>query len=125
MTGAEAEQWQRGTLTRTTTTRVLGYLRVNTEQADSGAGRDAQRMAITVEAAQRGWTIVAWHSDEAVSGSKPADDRPAGHAALVAMRIRKAATLLVSKSDRLTRSVHDLTGLVAWGEPGWVGVDRV
>ncbi len=92
----------------------IGYARVSTdEQAASGAGQDAQRAMITAEAEQRAWTIVAWHTDEGVSGSKPADDRPAGHAALEAMRNRDAATLLVAKSDRLTRSVLDLAGLVA------------
>jgi len=99
----------------------IGYTRVSTdEQATSGAGLDAQRAMITAEAHQRGWTVVAWHTDEGVSGSKPADDRPAGHAALEAMRNRDAATLLVAKSDRLTRSVLDLAGLVARADrEGW------
>ncbi len=99
----------------------IGYTRVSTdEQATSGAGLDAQWAMITAEAEQRAWTIVAWHTDEGVSGSKPADDRPAGHAALEAMRNRDAATLLVAKSDRLTRSVLDLAGLVARADrEGW------
>ncbi len=99
----------------------IGYTRVSTdEQATSGAGLDAQRAMITAEAEQRGWTVVAWHTDEGISGSKPADDRPAGHAALEAMRNREAATLLVAKSDRLTRSVLDLAGLVARADrEGW------
>lgn len=99
----------------------IGYTRVSTdEQVGSGAGLAAQRAMITAEAEQRGWTVVAWHTDEGVSGSKPADNRLAGHAALEAMRTREAATLIVAKSDRLTRSVLDLVGLVARADrEGW------
>ncbi len=38
--------------------RAVGYARVSTaEQADSGAGMDAQRHAIRAEAQRRGWTL--------------------------------------------------------------------
>ena len=37
---------------------VVGYIRVSTaEQADSGAGLDAQRAAIALEAERRGWQL--------------------------------------------------------------------
>ncbi len=39
---------------------AVAYLRVSTdEQAQSGAGLDAQRAAITAEAERRGWTIAS------------------------------------------------------------------
>lgn len=51
------------------TTRVCGYVRVSTaEQADSGAGLEAQRQAITAEALRRGWELVAIHEDAGASG---------------------------------------------------------
>ncbi len=38
--------------------RAVGYARVSTaEQADSGAGMDAQRHAIRGEAQRRGWSL--------------------------------------------------------------------
>lgn len=40
-------------------TDVIGYVRVSTEeQAGSGAGLEAQRAAILVEAERRGWRLV-------------------------------------------------------------------
>lgn len=101
---------------------AVAYLRVSTEeQAQSGAGLDAQRTAITAEAERRGWTITEWHADEGVSGSKAAAERPAGRAALEAVQTHRAAALLFAKLDRLGRSVHDLTGLMLQSErEGWL-----
>lgn len=51
-----------GTAVKSTTVRAIGYVRVSTGgQVESGAGLDAQREALTAEAARRGWelTIVA------------------------------------------------------------------
>ncbi|WP_246398471.1 recombinase family protein [Mycobacterium vicinigordonae] len=57
--------------------RVIAYVRVSTdEQAASGAGLEAQRAAIEAEAARRGWTIVGWHADTGISGSKRVEQRP-------------------------------------------------
>jgi hypothetical protein len=46
--------------------KVAGYARVSTdEQADLGAGLEAQREAIRSEAGRRGWERVALHEDAA------------------------------------------------------------
>ena len=43
---------------------VVGYIRVSTaEQADSGAGLDAQRAAIALEAERRGWRLLEVFED--------------------------------------------------------------
>ena len=43
---------------------VVGYIRVSTaEQADSGAGLDAQRAAIALEAERRGWQLLEVFED--------------------------------------------------------------
>ena len=48
---------------------VVGYVRVSTsEQADSGAGLEAQRAAIDAEAAHRGWTLLETFEDAGASG---------------------------------------------------------
>lgn len=102
------------------TSTVVAYLRVSTdEQADSGAGLDAQRAAIEAEASRRGWTIAAWHVDAAASG-KSLNGRPALAAALDAVRSRQAAALVVAKLDRLSRSLLDFAGLMASAQrEGW------
>ncbi|MGI4896135.1 MAG: recombinase family protein [Janthinobacterium lividum] len=97
-------------VTPRTTPRVLAYLRVSTaEQADSGAGLDAQRTALAAEAARRGWEL-----EFVVDAGHSAKDlnRPALTAALAHLNAREADVLMVSKLDRLSRSVHDFSGLV-------------
>ena len=88
------------------------YVRVSTdEQADSGLGLSDQRAKVTAACNGRGWTIVHEYADEGVS-AKNIIDRPALTAALAALDAGEAANLVVSKLDRLSRSVHDFTGLV-------------
>jgi hypothetical protein len=87
--------------------RIAQYRRVSTEeQRDSGAGMEAQRIAIEAEVERRGWTIVARFEDTA-SGRDMR--RRAGLArAIEAVESDEADALVVSKLDRLTRSVVDL-----------------
>lgn len=99
---------------------AVAYLRVSTnEQADSGAGLDAQRAVIEASATARGWTIVGWFVDAGASG-KSLDGRPELAQALAAVRGGEAATLIVAKLDRLSRSVLDFAGLIADAKKrGW------
>jgi DNA invertase Pin-like site-specific DNA recombinase len=91
--------------------RVLAYLRVSTEQqAESGAGLDAQRMAIQTEIDRRGWTRVEWVIDSAWSGRDL--DRPELDSALARLEAGGAEVLIASKLDRISRSVHDFSGLL-------------
>ena len=85
--------------------RALGYLRVSTgEQVNSGAGLDAQRAALEAEAARRGWAL-----ELIVEEGLSAKDlnRPALTAALSRLDRGEADVLMVSKLDRLSRSVKD------------------
>ncbi|MDI6102246.1 recombinase family protein [Actinoplanes sp. NEAU-A12] len=91
---------------------AVAYLRVSTEeQAESGAGIAAQRAAIEAEAARRGWVIVGWHTDAGASG-KSMTKRPALADALEAVEGGEAATLVVAKLDRLSRSLVDFAALM-------------
>jgi DNA invertase Pin-like site-specific DNA recombinase len=93
--------------------RVIGYLRCSTEeQADSRAGLEAQRMAILAEAQRRGWdeADLTFVEDAGFSGKNL--DRPGIATALDALRHRRADTLVVSKLDRLSRSMLDFAGLM-------------
>lgn len=91
---------------------AIGYLRVSTdEQVESGAGLQAQRAAILAEAARRGWTEVRFIEDAGFGGGSLA--RPGLAIALEALRQHRADTLVVSKLDRLSRSLVDFAGLMA------------
>lgn len=91
---------------------AVAYLRVSTEeQANSGAGLAAQRAAIEAEASRRGLTVVAWFSDEGISG-KAIANRPALTQAIAAVEARVAESLMVAKIDRLSRSVADASRLL-------------
>ena len=92
-------------------TDAIGYLRVSTEeQADSRAGLDAQRAAILAEAQRRGWRLVEMIEDAGFSGKDM--NRPGIVAALDALKRHKADTLVVSKLDRLSRSMLDFAALM-------------
>jgi DNA invertase Pin-like site-specific DNA recombinase len=91
--------------------RVVAYLRVSTEeQADSRAGLEAQRAAILSEAERRGWRLVEVIEDAGYSGKSL--NRPGIQAALEALKSKKADTLVVSKLDRLSRSLLDFAALM-------------
>src|SRR5450759_2906425 len=93
--------------------KTIAYIRCSTEeQADSRAGLEAQRAAILAEAKRRGWdeADVTFIEDAGFSGKNL--DRPRIETALDALRHRKADTLVVSKLDRLSRSLVDFAGLM-------------
>jgi DNA invertase Pin-like site-specific DNA recombinase len=91
--------------------RVIAYVRVSTEeQGLSGAGLAAQRAAVEAACAQRGWQLV--ELVEEVQSAKGLQRRPKLHAALQRLRAGEADALVVAKLDRLSRSVHDLSGLL-------------
>lgn len=95
----------------TRTSDVVGYLRVSTqEQGDSGAGLDAQREAIQGEVTRRGWRIVGTYQD--VASGKSLDRRPQLQQAIERVESGDAGTLMVSKLDRLSRSVVDFGALL-------------
>lgn len=91
--------------------KVIGYLRVSTdEQAVSGLGLGDQRSVIAAEAARRDWTDVEFLSDEGYSAKNLS--RPAIATALDMLRTGQASVLVVSKLDRLSRSLLDFATLM-------------
>ncbi len=90
-------------------TKIVGYCRVSTvEQADNGHSIDAQRAAITAAAETRGWEIL-WVEDAASAKDL---DRPGLGYALSMLGSCQAGGIVVSRLDRLSRSVHDLAILL-------------
>jgi DNA invertase Pin-like site-specific DNA recombinase len=101
-------------------TRVIAYLRVSTaEQGESGAGLAAQRAAILAEAKRRGWreADIEWIEDIASGKDRK---RPGLQLALDALKRGDASALVVSKMDRLSRSLLDFTSIMAEAQKqGW------
>jgi DNA invertase Pin-like site-specific DNA recombinase len=90
--------------------RVIGYLRVSTqEQASNGAGLAAQRAAIEAEAERRGWSV-QWAEDRGYSAKNLC--RAGIKSALAALRTNDADALVAARLDRLSRSLLDFAGLM-------------
>ena len=94
-------------------TVVIGYVRVSThEQASNGYGLDAQEAAIRNECDRRGWALLEVVRDKGASGKST--DRPGLQRALSLIASGQATGLVVSKLDRLSRSVVDFAMLLEW-----------
>jgi len=102
-----------------TTTGVIGYVRVSTEeQAGSGLGLGAQHTAITAECDRRGLQLLAIREDAGLSGKDLR--RPALRHALDDLAAGQGSVLMVAKLDRLSRSVADAANLMeAASRQGW------
>jgi DNA invertase Pin-like site-specific DNA recombinase len=100
--------------------RVVGYVRVSTgDQADSGLGLAAQKTAIQAQCDARGWTLVAIHEDAGLSG-KTITNRPGLAAALRDVESGGIGGLVVTKLDRLSRSLKDFALLMERAQKrGW------
>src|SRR4051794_22055811 len=92
--------------------KFVAYYRVSTtRQGKAGLGIDAQRAAVATYLNGGNWQIVAEFT-EVESGKR--SDRPELDKALAAARLHRCA-LVVSKVDRLTRSVAFLSRLLEAG----------
>jgi DNA invertase Pin-like site-specific DNA recombinase len=88
------------------------------EQADSRAGLEAQRSAIQHECERRGWQVVEVIEDAGFSAKDL--KRPGVRAALEELERGHADALVVSKLDRLSRSMLDFTAVMAKAQKqGW------
>ncbi len=106
--------------------RVIGYLRVSTqEQATSGLGLEAQRARIEEEATRRSWQV-EWIVDDGYTAASLA--RPGITNALSSLAANAGGkggrhgpvALVVAKLDRLSRSLLDFAGLTARAQKeGW------
>lgn len=99
--------------------RVALYVRVST--ADRGQTVENQLHPLQAAAARLGWTIVAVHKDEGVSGAKGRQQRPGLDALLRGVTRREYDVVAAWSVCRLGRSLPDLLGLL--GELQARGVD--
>ena len=102
--------------------RAVAYLRVSTkEQGDSHLGLDAQQRVLSREAVHRGWALLETYQD--VASGKTIRRRPGLEAATALLRAGHADILLVSKLDRLSRSVGDFAAILERARSeGWAVV---
>lgn len=84
--------------------KAVAYLRVST--VDQHLGPEAQRASIEAWAAKAGVEVVAWQTDQGVSGGSDLEARPGLVAALAELRVLGAGVLVVAKRDRLARDVY-------------------
>lgn len=99
---------------------LIPYRRVSTrEQADKGAGLDAQRTALTFGLTMKEASALHWDCvDRGKSGKSL--KRDGLDRALKHVRAGEAGGLMVSKLDRLSRSLLDFAWLMASAEKeGW------
>lgn len=90
---------------------MIGYTRVSTKgQADDGVSLAAQRRSIEAWAEAGGHTIVSWCSD---TESGKDTSRPELQHALALVMEGSADGLVVTKVDRLSRSVIDFATIMA------------
>ena len=105
-------------MTKTEVRRAIGYSRVSTDADRQSAGLTGQRRAIQRYAVARGW-VLELASDEGSGSSMEA--RPALQEALGRLARHEADALIVSKLDRLSRSLVDFADIVRRAErEGWV-----
>lgn len=83
---------------------VFAYLRVSTD--NKGQTTDNQRKLIE----DAGFAIGQFHSEDGISGSKPAFSRPVF--SFMYKQMKEGDTLLVTAVDRLGRSAHDILSVV-------------
>lgn len=92
-------------------TRAIAYVRCSTsEQADSRLGLEAQRRALQDECARRGWELVETIEDAGYTARNV--NRPGLRQALASLKRHGADVLVVSRLDRLSRSVQDFAAML-------------
>lgn len=85
---------------------LVGYIRVSTStQVREGLGLDVQEEQLQAWATDEGHKIADIFSDEGVSGTLDAHERPGLTDALAAIEEGHAAGLLVARLDRLARTL--------------------
>jgi DNA invertase Pin-like site-specific DNA recombinase len=99
------------------TGKTRAYLRVSTtEQADSGLGLAAQRQAIEGWAERASQEHIEWYTDAGLSGASL--NRPAVRRLIA--DLRRGDVLVVSKLDRISRSLLDFAALLQQSQrEGW------
>jgi DNA invertase Pin-like site-specific DNA recombinase len=97
---------------------VVGYCRVKTQEVVRiGTSLKDQEKAIRKECEAQGYSLLTLYSD---AGSPEIEGRPALSSALASLNEGNGSILMVTKLDRLTRSMHVAARVMASAErSGW------
>jgi site-specific DNA recombinase len=91
---------------------LILYARVSTlHQAEEGVSLSEQRERMSLYCGAKGYEVLRYEEDAGVSGSVSHRERPGLSRALSDVRSGKAGGIVVSKLDRLSRSVRDILDL--------------
>jgi DNA invertase Pin-like site-specific DNA recombinase len=88
--------------------RAALYVRVST----GGQTTENQERELRAVAAKAGWEIIQVYRDAGISGAKGREERPAFDALCKDAARRKFEMVAAWSVDRLSRSLHDLTGFL-------------
>ena len=88
-----------------TTQRVIGYVRVSTQEQVEGFGLAVQRDGIRAYCKERGLRLVDIAADEGISGSNGLDTRPGLTEALLRVEDHEVSGIVVYRLDRLARDL--------------------
>ena len=107
--------------TEKTQLRLVGYVRVSTEeQAREGLSLDAQRERLAAYATAHGAVLVSVEADEGQSGSIAPERRPGLARALARVRRGEADGIAAVKLDRLSRVTRHVLDLLDTAQKaGW------
>lgn len=89
--------------------RAALYLRTSKAEQTT----DNQVLALQDEAQRRGWSIVETYRDHGVSGAKFGKQRPELDRMVKDAKRRKFDVVMAWSIDRIGRSTHDVTGIMA------------
>jgi len=90
---------------------LVGYIRVSTaDQAENGAGLEAQRQTIEAACERAGRPLLGIIEEQA--SGKSVKDRPELRRALRLIARRRAGGIVAAKLDRLSRSVLDFAKIL-------------
>lgn len=100
-------------------TKIIGYIRVSTvDQAEHGAGMAAQEAAIRRACEYRDIDLLEIVADHGYSGKSL--KRPGIRKCLDMIHAGEADGLVVTKLDRLSRSIRDFSGIMEMSQrEGW------
>ncbi len=88
-------------------TRAALYARFSTDKQSEASLGDQHRVC-EARAAAEGWTIVARHGDDGVSGATPVAQRAGGRALLADVLARRVDAVVVESLDRISRDQVEL-----------------